>query len=294
MGNVEVKLDGNRTASRPTTSTQPLPPERYRPGRPRRPAPRLRHVTAKIDSNWTFSEVRGGRNIELFHNETGTTIPFTLNIDTDATLFGVGADNVGQADITTNGAIVATERPVTCAWADPVHGSDVTLTAPAAILDADGVYGADVLGTDITMTAGTGGSGGGVGTAANFLGDRLDRRHHDHRHGLREHGGRVRHGDAGDLKVKTVDTKGNASLATAAGSILDGRADGNADVLANTINLRGAGRLDRHVSEDLEIDSQKYVTGGTFGAQGQNGIWSPRPAGTCASSRPAAPPATSA
>ena len=123
------------------------------------------------------------------------------------------------------------------------------------------------------MTAGTGGAGGGVGTAANFL--EIDSTGVTT---ITDTASATTAGvfvteTIGDLKVKTVDTKGDATLATVSGSILDARNDGNADVIANTINLRALGGTIGTSGDDLEIDSQKYVTGGTFGAQGQNGVY---------------------
>jgi len=68
----------------------------------------------------------------------------------------------------------------------------------------------------------------------------------------------------GDMKVDTVHSKGNASLATVAGSIVDARSGGAgldiAGVIGNTIDLYAkAGSIgDPSGGNDLEIDSQRY------------------------------------
>ncbi len=80
--------------------------------------------------------------------------------------------------MTTNGFVTVTERSGDLrAGAITSTASDVTLTSPERILDAergDGLLGSDptptdVTGVNITLTAGTGLITGGIGTPGNFL-----------------------------------------------------------------------------------------------------------------------------
>ena len=70
-----------------------------------------------------------------------------------------------------------------------------------------------------------------------------------------------------DLEVKLVQTKGDVTLATDPGSIVDARAGGigadDANVIGNTINLfaEGGNIGNPNGSNDLEIDSQAYGDG---------------------------------
>ena len=83
--------------------------------------------------------------------------------------------DVPQIFIRTNGKIIDTELQGDM-YVGHIHSTqnDVVLFSPAAILDADGLPTVDVVGRNITMTAGDNGVGGvsgrgGVGTPANFL-----------------------------------------------------------------------------------------------------------------------------
>jgi hypothetical protein len=98
-----------------------------------------------------------------------------------------------------------------------------------------------------------------------------------------------------DLEVDTVNTKGNVSLATQTGSIVDarspdglkihrGQGDDAANVIGNTIDLfamggnigNGTGGSitdpQANANNDLEIDSQAYAYG-TIGARATGSIW---------------------
>ena len=82
----------------------------------------------------------------------------------------------------------------------------------------------------------------------------------------------------GDMKIGTVKTQGDVTLATVAGSLVDARgvggigADG-AGVIGNTINLFATGGNigDPSGGNDLEIDSQAYGYG-TVGARATGSI----------------------
>ena len=141
-------------------------------------------------SDYTFSDVSAGNDIEINHNSTATVITFTAFSNVDATLHDLDnaalestSDNSGKIDMKTNGFIVDTETTgdlrVGRIWST---GDDVTLNSPAAVLDAEldnGTLGTDptttdVIGRNITITAGNNGIGGtsgrgGVGTPNDFL-----------------------------------------------------------------------------------------------------------------------------
>ena len=176
---------------------------------------------------------------------------------------------------------------------------DVTLTSPASIVDAPvgtalppviGDAAADVVGVDITMTAGTGGPGT-IGTDTNFV--EIDSSYA--RYGVlnADAAGVIRITEtpsapagayaaanptmAGDLHVDTVTTcvRGtlttcaDVTLTTTAGSILDGHASGaggtTVNVTGNSIDLLAlGGSIGRFTSAatgvftgDLKIDSAR-------------------------------------
>ena len=192
---------------------------------------------------------------------------------------------LGNIDVITNGDITLTEVTGDLRVGRIASiGRDVNLNSPRRILDAlsgtpntgdQGVgVDADVTGRNITMRAGNNGIGGiegtgGIGTRSNFLETNVDvlngagaglgvLRAFDVDSGFNTEGiyltEVLRGGDVaavlgaeftGDLKVHTVDTKGDVTLATQAGSIVDARnsgvGDDAADVFGNTINLFAQG-----------------------------------------------------
>ena len=244
-------------------------------------------------SDYTFSDVSAGNDIEINHNSTATVITFTAFSNVDATLHDLDnaalestSDNSGKIDLKTNGFIVDTETTgdlrVGRIWST---GDDVTLNSPAAVLDAEADNGTlgtdptttDVLGRNITITAGNNGIGGisgrgGVGTPNDFLEIQVN-----------ADGGALgvltvtdtaatRTGwsitpipgnlppvsgtygvfmtqTSGDLELNRVVTSGDATLSTLAGSIRDARSGGTGDntpgdpanVVANNIDLQSTG-----------------------------------------------------
>ena len=235
-----------------------------------------------------------------------------------------GASDQHHIDVLTNGSIILSEKTDDLRVGEiRSTASDVTLNAPAAIVDAlnDGLgSNADVTGRNLTMTAGnnqiTGTSvdrsgRGGIGSPGNFLEINVD-----------ANGGLLgvlnatdtasattpfsdtsppfdsaasgTYGvflteTAGDMKIDTVHTKGDVTLATAAGSLVDARSNGagddTANVIGNTINLYAVGgnignpaagaeynQAQLNTNNDLEIDSQRY-TPGTIGARASDSIY---------------------
>ncbi len=189
---------------------------------------------------------------------------------------------------------------------------DVTLVSPQAIVDATNhANGANVTGVNITLTAGTACHIGGIGVPADFLEINVNELHGsgpalgvltatDTRAAtaawnrfsppsapaaagtlgifvtqvaLGAGSLNIRGFTAvGDLDVGTVNTKGDISLATQAGSIVDARNGGvgadTASVIGNTIDLyaKGGSIGAPAGGNDLEIDAQHYAAG-TIGAR---------------------------
>ena len=164
------------------------------------------------------------------------------------------------------------------------RAGDVALSAPdGAIVDApagagaaatSGDAAADVVAVYITLFAGA----AGIGSSSNFL-------EIDSSNAAGVHVDGLLNADAqdsifitevaGDLRVDLVETAdGDVSLATLAGSIVDGRDDDDADVIANSIDLDANGGSVGRPLDDLEIDSSSQTTGdvgieaGTRGAGG--------------------------
>ena len=175
--------------------------------------------------------------------------------------------------MTTNGFVTVTERSGDLrAGAITSTGSDVTLTSPERILDAesgDGLLGSDPTPTDVTgvnirLTAGTGLTTGGIGTPGNFLEinvgtgvlnafDRL----------AATTSGIFLTETIGDMRVDTVWTRGDVTLTTVAGSIVDARNDAEANVFATSIDLdaNGAGSSIGDAANDFEIESSHAAAG---------------------------------
>ena len=166
------------------------------------------------DNSCTTAGVTAGHNIDIHHSSTAANVTFDVLSNVDATfadsnrsgLTPGNHDNSGRIDLKTNGSILDIEMAsdlragqiwstgvcdagspcslaVAAAWFVNAFG-DVTLRSPGAILDAEsdaGVLGTDpnpslgdVIGRNITMTAGNNGMGGteghgGVGTPGDFL-----------------------------------------------------------------------------------------------------------------------------
>jgi hypothetical protein len=204
-----------------------------------------------------------------------TVVNFIVNTDVDWT-GGSSEDGIEQIFLTTNGDITATEL-VGDMLVGHIHstGGDVTLFAPIRILDADGQPTIDVTGDDITMTAGTDGGQGGVGTPTDFLEINVDRNTATGVLTVTDTAGNSTLGVflsdlLGRMRVDLVHTEGDVSLRTVDGSILEGRKDGvasdkdfEADVIGNSIDIdaNGSGADIGALGNDLEIDSSVYATG---------------------------------
>ncbi|MEY2518223.1 MAG: large repetitive protein, partial [bacterium] len=247
----------------------------------------------------TLAGVQAGGNIILKAAPFASATPL-VHIDGILEIHGTGTDTEGAGwiDALTNGQITLAEKT------DNLHVGhiesrfgDVTLGAPRAILDWHSVSGevADVVAVNLTMTAGTGLVSGGIGTPDNFLEIDVDALDGSPAGVLKAYDTSVPTATTAaqlaacgtlsstatcgvfltdthaNLPVHTVDTKGDASLVTTAGSIVDGlhttgtTADG-AEVFANSIDLRAGGGSIGTSSNDIEIDSQ-YRVGGDVGLQ---------------------------
>ncbi len=127
-------------------------------------------------ANYTFSDIRAGHNIGIFHPSSATEITVTAVTDVDAawtddetaTSHGV-SDDSGKIDVLTNGSIVVVERSaagdlrvghihatglcsgaVATACASAAIAADVTLRSPRMILDAE--LDAGIIDTDDDST----------------------------------------------------------------------------------------------------------------------------------------------
>jgi len=217
---------------------------------------------------------------------------------------GVLSTDIHQIFLRTNGDVTDTELV-----GDMLVGSiestqhDVTLNSLQRILDANHELSIDVTGVNITMTAGTGGTLGGVGLPTDFL--EINVAVVDGVTGaltvtdtassntlgvfVTEIGDSV-NGTTDDLRVHLVKTKGDVSLVTdVLGSIIDANNDSAADVIGNNIDLKANGGSIGAAdgTNDLDIDSSRwqdpsnvqlpgtpsYVTSTTSG-------WRPRTAST--------------
>ncbi|MEO6494544.1 MAG: hypothetical protein ABIP99_17070 [Ilumatobacteraceae bacterium] len=127
-------------------------------------------------SNYTFSDIRAGHNIAIFHPSSATEITITAYTDVDAiwvddeTAASHGVtDGSGKIDVLTNGSIVVVEQSaagdlrvghvhatglctgtVTTACGSATIAADVTLRSPRMILDAE--LDAGIIDTDDDST----------------------------------------------------------------------------------------------------------------------------------------------
>ena len=197
-----------------------------------------------VNSAYTFADARAGRDISIQHTSTATTITFTATTDVDT-----NADDNGKLDMTTNGFVTVTERSGDLrAGSITSTASDVTLTSPARIIDAergDGLLGSDptptdVTGVNITLTAGTGLITGGIGTPGDFLEINVALAQAC---STRSTGSPRRRSASSSPRpsatcaLDTVWTRGDATLTTVAGSIVDARNDAEANVFATSVDL---------------------------------------------------------
>ena len=214
---------------------------------------------------------------------TGGTPPNELD-DQNWVGSGVLGTDVHQISIRTNGDITDTEMA-----GDMLVGSiistdgDVTLNAPLAILDADGLPTIDVAGRNITMNSAQDNGAGGIGKPDNFL--EIDTQYPSE---IGNAGGGVlkaydqtNDGSSngifldelvGDMPLweafTTGDaaiTTGNASLRTTGGSIRDAKNDGTDNIEAQSVDLDANGGSIGASGNDLNIDSARGppVTGQT-------------------------------
>ena len=146
-----------------------------------------------------------------------------------------------------------------------------TFTAGTGTHTVQGDDGTDVLGVNITMWAGLGLLTGGIGTRANYLETDVDvagggtgaLNAYDRLAATTD--GIYLNETHGALRIDTVWTKADASLTTRAGSIVDARNDGAANVIATNIDLdaNGSGSSigDPAGSNDLKIESSHSASG---------------------------------
>ena len=236
--------------------------------------------------------------------------------DADTGALVTSEDKNGRIDLWTNGWIVDIETSSDLRVGEIVStNGDVTLRSPAAILDAEldgGVLGTDPTPTDvsarnITMVAGNNSIGGisgrgGIGLPYDFLEIHVNADGGDlgvlNAFDTQVSGaaaydltlplatlppasktfGIFINESIDDMQIDTVQSKGNVSLSTFAGSLLDARNGGSGDdtanVIGNTINLyaqRGSIGQDGGAN-DLEIDSQYYAAG-TVGARADDKLY---------------------
>ncbi|MCB1998993.1 MAG: LEPR-XLL domain-containing protein, partial [Rhodoferax sp.] len=197
----------------------------------------------------------------------------------------------GHIDVLTNGSIVLAEHAGDMRVGD-IHSTadDVTLTAPASIVDALADTAADVTGVNITLTA----LGGRIGSAGNFLEtDLLDTVSGVARAGVLRADASLSifiEETTGDLRVHHVaSVGGNVTLVARNGSILDGNddvdaaaadgrfrdADGrardavNVSALHIALDARGGGSIGL-AGDDLDLDSRR---GGHLFAQAAQNVY---------------------
>ena len=199
---------------------------------------------------------------KLVHVIARTDVDWSGGAPAGAIDDGVGIE-LEQIFVRSNGNITLTE-----AFGDMLVGhvhstaGDVTLTSPVRILDANRMPTIDVTGVNITMTAGTLGGVGGIGlpeaigAITSHLGGFLE---------ITVGTGVLRAFDTasnntltkgifldelvGDMRIHTVETDGdaadlttgNVSLRTVNGSLVDGKDDGTANVLGQSIDLDANG-----------------------------------------------------
>ncbi|MGB7963803.1 MAG: hypothetical protein WCF12_12730, partial [Propionicimonas sp.] len=229
-----------------------------------------------------------------------------INILALTELHGTGTDleGAGRIDILTNGWIGTATTPVADITGNLRVGTiqsnfaDVFLAAPERILDVEADAAADVIGVNLTMTAGTGLVTGGIGTPTNFLETNVDLtqatgtlnafdRLVPARTGTMTTGtlGIFLTETIGDLTLDTVWTSADASLATLAGSVVDGRnngaGDSEANVVATSIDIaaRGTGANIGSAANDLEIESS-HAMAGDVGLEAAGSIWLTETRGT--------------
>ena len=217
----------------------------------------------------TNAGVIAGRNILIYAAQPSPSAT-TINVIAITDALDV---TPGYEDIVTNGSIDETEKngDLRVGRIDSSN-DDTTIHSPRRILDFFADFEADVVGNNITMTAGNNGLGslegtGGIGHPGNFLEINVDQN-------LGTLGvlnafdtaaastlGVFLTETTGDMKIHTVTTNGDASLVTRAGSLVDARnggaGDDAADVIANTVDLKAVGGNIGALGggNDLEIDS---------------------------------------
>jgi len=233
----------------------------------------------EVDSNYTFTNLIAGDNIHVCHVATGeqpcsatsqTTIGFVAFTDGDSTSFAppvedddqipAGTPDVAQVYFATNGSITVTETigDLNVGEISSSNG-DVELTSPNAITDGNSEPTTDVIGQNITMTAGTAGVAGGVGSAADFLeidvtallGELtiIDTAAPTAGVYVTEVGG--------DLRIDQVFTLGDVSITTLQGSILDANGNDFDNVRGQAINLKATGGSIGTFNDHLDIDSSR-------------------------------------
>ncbi|HEX5279640.1 MAG TPA: hypothetical protein VFW28_06150 [Micropepsaceae bacterium] len=235
------------------------------------------------DGNVYRPGITSDRNIIIAAADPDTTAAgHTVNVLGITQIIGGGTANASDQhhiDALTNGFINLAEKTGDLRVGQITSTqSDVTLSSPAAIIDAlnDGIGSdADVSGRNITMTAGNNLIGdtndqsgrGGVGTPGNFLEINVNANGgalgvlnvtdtasatHTFNYGSVpfDPAGSGTYGvfltqTSGDMEIDTVQTKGDVSLATVSGSLVDGRNGGAggdaAGVIGDSINLYANG-----------------------------------------------------
>lgn len=231
-------------------------------------------VFADMDHAWTinsaydFGLLEAAGNIVVSAADASTSVP-TLEIVANTNLLGSG-----HLDVDTNGTITLTETN-----GDLRVGiirstaADVDLSSQAAIVDAFDDSDSNILGRNITLTAGT-----DIGSAGNYLDIDSSSPSDGVLNATADQDIFIAETD-GDLNVDLVQSdNGNAALATGNGNILDANGDDTANVRAVSIDLMAVGGGIGAVGDDLRVDSSA-ATNGLLNATAGQGIYLAETAG---------------
>ncbi|SHL67163.1 hypothetical protein SAMN05444414_1269 [Roseovarius marisflavi] len=185
--------------------------------------------------------------------------------------FDIDSSNnaLGTVTATAPGAIVLNETSGDMRIARISSGAGVTLSGAAAVVDASTDTIADIIATNLTISAGN----GVVGTTSNSLDldvNRIDSVLARSVH-LNEVSGNMVAGSvtatagdvrlnvtAGNLLVETITASGAAILTTPAGSVLDGTASTAPGILSNGLVITAWGSIGTP-SNALEVDTSRSV-----------------------------------
>ncbi|SLN60007.1 Bifunctional hemolysin/adenylate cyclase precursor [Roseovarius gaetbuli] len=248
--------------------------------------------------NGTATLISGGNLVD--RNNTGAADVTARNviltsrsgaIGSAANPFDIDSSNnaLGTVTATAPGAIVLNETSGDMRIARISSGAGVTLSGVASVVDASTDTIADIIATNLTISAGN----GVVGTTANNLDldvNRIDSVLARSVH-LNEVSGNMVAGSvtatagdvrlnvtAGNLLVETITASGNTFLTTPVGSVLDGTADAGAGIFTNGLTITASGSIGT-ASDALDVDTSRTAAPGAVLAAG-NGITLRETAGT--------------